>query len=99
MIFIHLENFGKIGLKIAKNGVFFTFFGSDRAYPDFTQNLQLVSGKWAYLEICKKCDFWSFLVPFGSHKIAKKANIKNPSRVLHYMTKFRSIEAKMAIFR
>ena len=48
MVFINSENFD--GLKIAiiapKSGVFYVFFGADRAYPDFTVNLELVSGKW-----------------------------------------------------
>ena len=51
MVFINIENFEKIGLKIAiiapKNGVFYVF-RPDRAYP----------------EICKKGDFWSEMSNF-----------------------------------
>ena len=57
MVFINFENFEKIGLKIAiiapKSGVFYRFFGPDRAYPDFTENLELVFGKW--LNWSKNC--------------------------------------------
>ena len=49
MVFINSENLEKNGLKIGiiapKNGVFLRFFGADRAYPDFTVNLELVSEK------------------------------------------------------
>ena len=31
---------------IAENRCFLRFFGPHRAYPDFTVNLELVSGKW-----------------------------------------------------
>ena len=49
MVFVNSENFGKIGQKFAiiaaKNGAFLRFFGPDRAYPDFAEKLELVSGK------------------------------------------------------
>ena len=49
MGFIDSENFGKNQPKnlrfIAEKRRFLRFFGPDRAYPDFTVNLELVSGK------------------------------------------------------
>ena len=49
MVFINFVNFGKIGPKIAiiaqKYGAFYVFSDPIEHTPDFTQNLELVSGR------------------------------------------------------